>query len=549
MRLPFRLTGIIFALLAATVQAEPVARAYYIVGEVDRSGAVEIHSVSEVLIRGAIASDAHSIEAERPPRHGNDRISVAVRDGSDRLLSRQELDVEFQIRGEHALPTGEIVAHHVELDRTAFVLRIPAENAVSLELRSVTTSRVTRSRIADLPHQNRNLPASVTSNALATDDASSANRVDLLILGDGYTAAEASKFVEDAAAMAETFFSLSPYAEYRNYVKAISHFVPSAQSGADHPPCADPSKDPDPKEGTFVDTAFNASYCRNGIQRLLTVDFSRVYAAAAAVPDWDKIVVIVNDTMYGGSGGAIAVGSLHDSAVAILQHEYGHSFSSLADEYSSPYPGYPLCNDLTGVLSCEANVTNHTSRASIKWSSWIAPSTPVPTPDQWTEDVGLFTGARYQTTGYYRPRFDCMMRQLSAPFCEVCRQEYVLRLYKGWGGIPATGVKLVEQTTPLESRIAGTVGQPISFHASILSPGGGPTTAIQWFVDGEPVPDATSSSYTFTPTAARAFVIEVEVRDTTPFVRPVAAAALLTDRRSWTIDISTPGLKRRATRH
>jgi hypothetical protein len=547
MRLPFCLTGIFLVLLAATAHAEPVTPAYYIVGEIDRNGAVELHSVSKVLIRGVLTSAAYPVESARQTRPGQDRISVAVRDANDRLLSRQEFDVEFLIRGEHAL-NGEIVAHRVELDRAAFVVRIPADNAESLELRSIATGRVTRSRIADLPREGRNPLASVTSDALTTDTASSANRVDLLILGDGYTSAEASKFAEDAGAVAEKFFSLSPYAEYRNYVKATSHFVPSAQSGADHPPCADPSKDPDPKEGTFVDTAFNASYCRNGIQRLLTVDFSRVYAAAAAVPDWDKIVVIVNDTMYGGSGGAIAVGSLHDSAVAILQHEYGHSFTSLADEYSSPYPGYPLCSDLAGFFSCEANVTNHTSRELIKWSSWIAPSTPVPTPEQWTADVGLFTGARYQTTGYYRPRFDCMMQHLSASFCEICRQEYVLRLYKGWGGIPATGVKLVEQATPSENRIVGTVGQPISFHASILSPESGPPPAITWLVDGEPVPDATSSSYTFTPTSARAFVVEVQVSDTTPFVHPLAAGALLTDGRSWTIDIATPGLKRRATR-
>lgn len=63
--------------------------------------------------------------------------------------------------------------------------------------------------------------------------------------------------------------SIEPYRTYRSYFNINSLFVPSAEEGADHPPCSDPS--PDPKAGTFVDTAFDATFCTGQILRLLTV--------------------------------------------------------------------------------------------------------------------------------------------------------------------------------------------------------------------------------------------------------------------------------------
>ena len=69
------------------------------------------------------------------------------------------------------------------------------------------------------------------------------------------------------------------------------------------------------------------------------MDTAKVLAAAAASPDWDHIVVIVNDTTYGGSGGSIATVSTNPTALSIAQHEYGHSFTGLSDEYSDALPG------------------------------------------------------------------------------------------------------------------------------------------------------------------------------------------------------------------
>jgi hypothetical protein len=41
----------------------------------------------------------------------------------------------------------------------------------------------------------------------------------------------------------------------------------------------------------------------------------------------------VNDTTYGGSGGAFAVLSRHPLSIEIALHEIGHTLGLLADEY------------------------------------------------------------------------------------------------------------------------------------------------------------------------------------------------------------------------
>ena len=249
------------------------------------------------------------------------------------------------------------------------------------------------------------------------------NRVNLLFLGDGYLAADEAAFnqhVDDAVAYMQTF---EPYRSYRQFLSYDRLFLVSNETGADRPAaCYTPA--------SFVDTALDATYCTNSIQRLLTVDSGKVFTAAAAIPNWDQIVVIVNDQEYGGAGGTFSTISTNDLATDVFIHEYGHTFTLLADEYETPYPGYPACSDINGP-PCQSNVTDETVRELIKWNEFIAADTPVPTPptSQYRFVVGLFEGARYLSEDMYRPEYFCNMRTLGTAFCEVCKQSYVFRLY------------------------------------------------------------------------------------------------------------------------
>ena len=236
---------------------------------------------------------------------------------------------------------------------------------------------------------------------------------------------------------------------------------------------------------------------------------------------------------------------MHSSAVDLAIHEYGHSFADLADEYESSYPGYACCSDISGP-SCESNVTDVTTREQIKWSPWISATTPIPTDElpQYTDVVGLFEGARYQSTGMYRSGQNCIMRSLGQPYCQVPSQAYVLKLYDGGWGVPSSGISLVEPgtTVPVADSIILTHPATQVFQADILGPAGGPPVQISWLVDSVPVPGATGNTFTYTTTAVSADPVEIKLlaEDMTPLVHPAMAGTSLQSVhiwRVWAVDV------------
>src|SRR5262245_26964016 len=197
---------------------------------------------------------------------------------------------------------------------------------------------------------------------------SPANRVDLVVIGDGYTESELAKYATDVDAFIAGLFGQSPFAEYRNHFNVHRVSLASAESGADHP-----SRNPPVFKNTALDGTFDCS----GIQRLTCVSLSKVNTVLSGVqPDMrDLVLVLLNDPEYGGSGGAVAVASIHPDVVEVILHEFGHTLGLLADEYGGPPP--PVCS--TAVEPPEANATRATG-PPVKWGVWIDPGTPLPTP-------------------------------------------------------------------------------------------------------------------------------------------------------------------------
>jgi hypothetical protein len=373
-------------------------------------------------------------------------------------------------------------------------------------------------------------------------------------MGDGYREAERSLFETHVASLRSRFYAFTPYAEYAGFTRMTSLFVASAQSGADHPPyrsdcvagtptcCGDPEMQSDPRRGTMVDTALDAQFCAYNIYRLLTVSPARVYQEAAAAPDWDQVVVLVNDPVYGGAGGFPTVVSTNDQAATIAHHEWGHSFADLADEYDAAYPGYPACSDRGGV-PCEVNVTDVTSRASLKWRDWVDGATPVPTPETsaYQHVVGLFEGARYLASGMYRPKQQCAMGVSGAAFCEVCREAIITQFYQGGFGQPSSGISLVDPG--LEDPPPGPVALDHGATRVFSVPGPtlpGGSFSVQWRVDGAVVEGAATTSLTVTPVTPRPVRVEVDVVDTTPWVRPSRRAGLSAS-RAWQVTYANRG--------
>ncbi len=247
------------------------------------------------------------------------------------------------------------------------------------------------------------------------------NRMVIVVMGDGYTAADLSTgaFTISTNTLVNAFLGKSPWDVAFSVANVYRIDVTSNQSGSDNDPF-----------GTYKDTYFNSSFWVSGIERLLAIDgtgYSRAISAAdtwVGAGMWDAIFILVNSTKYGGSGGGISVSSVHPSASEIILHEYGHTYAGLADEYSDPYPGYPPGDP-------EPNVDYDFSGPGLKWSIWVNPGTPLPTPQTgaYANVVGTFEGARYQTTGIYRPYLNCLMRALGYSFCPICKEANMQSLF------------------------------------------------------------------------------------------------------------------------
>ncbi|HRY95894.1 MAG TPA: M64 family metallopeptidase [Myxococcota bacterium] len=344
----------------------------------------------------------------------------------------------------------------------------------------------------------------------------SANRIDLVILGDGYRVEDQAKLTSDVQSFLTRFWQQTPYAEYRNFFNVKLIHVISNENGADNG-----------SYGAVRDTALGAYYNCYNIDRLICLDTWAVYQAANAdAPEWDFLFVMVNDPKYGGSGGSISVFSVHALAGDIAIHEFGHSFGGLADEYEDAYPGYPGC----GSDCPEPNVTTRTVREEVKWNPWIDAATPVPTPETGTywDAVGVFEGARYQTTGVFRPKQACFMRQYGVPFCEVCEEALVLSVY--------------QQVSPLDS--ASPAG-PVSLGSCDLAsfevayPRPVPDTVeVTWRVDGQVVQTGGAGfELDASGLSIGAHQLEAEIADLTPLVR-TDPSSLLVERQIWTVQVT-----------
>ena len=153
-----------------------------------------------------------------------------------------------------------------------------------------------------------------------------AEKVDLLVIGEGYTAAEMPKF--HARRAAGCCRRSSPRSRSRAgdgdfNVRALD--LPSAESGINRP-----------NAGVFRRTPLSAEYNIFDSERyVLTLDNRALRDAASAAP-YEFIEILVNDETYGGGGifNDQATASV-DSAFSpyVFVHEFGHHFAALADEY------------------------------------------------------------------------------------------------------------------------------------------------------------------------------------------------------------------------
>ena len=252
--------------------------------------------------------------------------------------------------------------------------------------------------------------------------------LDILILADGYAAAEKEKFRRDAARFARKILATPPFTAHRDRINVRALWTPSADSGAD-----------EPRKGIDRRNVVGSTFNTFGLERYMTVpDPTALHDLAACAP-MDRALVLVNTARYGGAGihDAWAVSaSDNEYGDYVAVHEFAHAFAGLGDEY---YVSTVSFNEFypSDVEPWEANITALLPGGRPKWADLLTPGVPVPTPPdpaRYGSVVGAFEGAGYAAKGLYRPALDCMMYSKGyAPFDPVCSRaiEQVILHYAG----------------------------------------------------------------------------------------------------------------------
>ncbi|MBC3929009.1 peptidase M64 [Undibacterium sp. CY21W] len=287
----------------------------------------------------------------------------------------------------------------------------------------------------------------------------SPEKVDLLILGDGYSATEMKKFIADARRLSAHLFKVSPFKERAQDFNVWAIAVPTSDSGVSRP-----------STGVHHASALGTRYDIFGSERYILTTDNRALRDIAQNAPYEFIEILVNNQTYGGGGifGQFSTAAAkNDWAEYLFVHEFGHHFAGLADEYYTS----PVAYQSSEVLPepWEPNATAMRDAANLKWKHKVRPGTPLPTPwpktvfDQHAKeyqqtriqlraqnrpesemsalfkkdlqfnrqlfsnashknDVGAYEGANYESTGYFRPQMQCIMFDRSDSFCDVCNE-------------------------------------------------------------------------------------------------------------------------------
>ena len=289
--------------------------------------------------------------------------------------------------------------------------------------------------------------------------------INIVFLSEGYSNADMDEFTDDVKEVWEYLSSRQPWNRYRSNCNVYRIDVVSNESGIDN---GDAGSDRD----TYFDTEWNES----GLLRISSSGQDRVYSMLNKhVPEYDIIMVLVNDSSYasGVAYGQLAMTSNRSRNMArIAEHEIGHSFAGLADEYDE-YPGGEARSG-----SERYNATQYSDRALVKWKSWIKEGTPVPTPEssRYANEVGLFEGAIYNETGWFRPHYNSMMKRSGQAVGQVNREKLVLSIYEK--------LSPVISYEPENSVIDPEGLDELVFSLDVRELDSGPSLQIDWTIDG-----------------------------------------------------------------
>lgn len=268
--------------------------------------------------------------------------------------------------------------------------------------------------------------------------ASRGNGVNIVILGDGFSAKDISegKLMDAMNKTYEHFFSIQPYKAYKDYFNVYTAVPVSPESGVG-------------TVNTIVKNRFNTA-TNGGVTRNGADDYYEVMQYACKAPTVDNsninrtlIIMIPNTEDYGGvtymwdDGSAIAYCPMSDYGYpldfrGVIQHEAGgHGFGKLADEYIYHNEfiqacGCSCCPHVNEFMAAQAkgwyqNLSLSGKMSDVPWREFIF-------HEKYSKFVDIFEGGYMHNRGVFRSEQNSCMNNEIPYFSTISRYEIVKRI-------------------------------------------------------------------------------------------------------------------------
>src|SRR3954466_12511187 len=297
-----------------------------------------------------------------------------------------------------------------------------------------------------------------------------ANRFNLVIAGDGYTADEQDKFMQQVDKHLNVMWSIEPYKSYRNYINVYAVKIISGDSGIS---CDNQLTSP--RKTTPLSMAFWGGCSASSVQRLISVNNTALARYTALAPGVSQRLAIANSNTYGGAGGANATASGGNSLSALISpHEIGHSLGGLQDEYDyfqrGVLGGCYTGGEPTSVHHTLLTIDQMLSQQK-KWWRWLGE------PSEAGGPIGRYEGGMYFDQCIWRPSQHSIMKTLGFYYDQVSREVMTQRI--------SSRVKLVDGSTPTASPVGNTdtlwleTQHPVDHELNVT-----------WSLDGTVVPNS-----------------------------------------------------------
>ena len=397
-----------------------------------------------------------------------------------------------------------------EIPRRVFFVRVPATDENG-SVRVVDDTVLDALPVNDLPL--------ITSLGLEAPEpvpvritGPSENRLDLVFLGDGYTADELDRYASDVETSTNHLLTAEPFQSYPEHINVWRLDIESTESGIDRP-C----------EGIERNTALGATYdWPRCLTRMMSYDYLKTWILASrALPEWDALIVLANDTPYAGAMPPFSPGpvfSTRSSLRYLTIHEWvGHDLAGLMDEYDA--------SDDVGPVGVPYAPNCSVSKLVTPWRHWTRRGEP---------GMGAYPSCAFDNL--YRPSSGaCIMRvTYHASFDAFCLERAVKGIYKSTRPIDATD-------PPTEEIVELRADQELDIEVIPLLPANRELD-YTWWLDGVEKTEWQNQHWAELQgrhLSPGEHTLSVEVADPTPMVIK-DRNRLLIDTKHWTIEREHP---------